>query len=220
MSLFIGINDTGMIFECEYKYRAHLVWPQPVMTKAKFVKSTDETLTPVNDSEYPHSYFREDSFDPVSRIRRGRFYITEVREDNWHVIPTPHFHITPSGSATSNGYIVVKLTGYAPHKPPLTTVASSQSLVILGSCTASAVWSIIGIETISTGEELVTLKARQSFGALPEIAWKKLPPDTRNNVQEALEKLADDYRRAGPESVIDRAREAVSNPPTGGRVLQ
>jgi HEPN domain-containing protein len=68
----------------------------------------------------------------------------------------------------------------------------------------------VSIETISTGEELVTLKARQSLGALPDVYWGKVPAAYRHEVQEAIEKLADDYRRAVPESVIDRSREAAT----------
>ena len=51
---------------------------------------------------------------------------------------------------------------------------------------------------------------RARIGALPDVYWAKLPAKHRHKVHEALEKLADDYRRAVPESVIDRAREAAT----------
>jgi hypothetical protein len=70
---------------------------------------------------------------------------------------------------------------------------------------------VIDVEPISTGEELVTLKARGSFGALPEIEINKIiDVDDRSKVVETIEKLIDTIHRAGPESAIDHARNAGS----------
>lgn len=208
MNLIVGISPYGLVYEGEFERGAHFVWPQPIMTLAKFAKSTDDKITPATNGEHKHCYFREDSFDPVTKIRRGRFYQWAGEENTWHVIPPP-FRIATQGP-DSDGYVGVILKKYEAYKVPMNTVADSQDLVVLGSSTAFAVWSIVGIETISTGEELVTLKSRQSFGALPDIDWKKVPTDHRDKVQETIEKLTDDYRRAVPESVIDRAREAAT----------
>jgi len=207
MSLILGINSYGMVFEGESEHGAHLVLPQPVMTLAKFAKSTDEVLIPATDNEIGHCYFREDFFDPVSRIRRGRFYRATGNMNTWQVLPTPSISI--SGFHNPNGLNGVGLKGYNAYKLS-TSSDDSQDLVVLGSSGAFSAWSIVAIEMISTGEELVTLKARQSLGALPDVYWSKLPAEHRHKVQEALEKLADDYRRAVPESVIDRAREAAT----------
>jgi len=207
MSLIIGINSYGMVFEGESEYGAHLIMPQPVMTLAKFAKSTDEVLMPATDNDIGHCYFREDFFDPVSRIRRGRFYQATGNVNNWQVLQTPSISI--SGTHNTNGLIGVSLRGYKVYKLS-TSTDGSQDLVVLGSSGSFSTWSIVAIEMISTGEELVTLKARQSLGALPDVYWAKLPAKHRHKVQEALEKLSDDYRRAVPESVIDRAREAAT----------
>lgn len=56
---------------------------------------------------------------------------------------------------------------------------------------------------------LVTLKARQSLGALPEIDWGRLP-DKTGLVRGKIESLLDDLYRAGAESIVDRAREAAT----------
>jgi HEPN domain-containing protein len=207
MGLILGINSYGMVFEGESEHGAHLVLPQPVMTLAKFAKTTDEALVPATDNEIGHCYFREDFFDPVSRIRRGRFYQATGNVNNWQVLQTSSISI--SGTHNLNGLIGVSLRGYKVYKLSSSS-DGSQDFVVLGSSSAFGTWSIVAIEMISTGEELVTLKARQSLGALPDVYWGKLPAEHRHKVQEALEKLADDYRRAVPESVIDRAREAAT----------
>lgn len=203
----LGIGSYGMVFEGDSEYGAHLVWPQPVMTLAKFVKETDEAIAPANNNDMGHCYFREDSFDPVSRIRRGRFYQWTGQINGWKVMPTPNIFL--QGSGELNGLVNISATGYRPYIFSNTS-NRTQDLVVLGASTAFSLWSVVGIETISTGEELVTLKARQSFGVLPDVYWDKVPSEHRHKVRETIEKLADDYRRAVPESVIDRAREAAT----------
>jgi len=122
-------------------------------------------------------------------------------------MPSPN--VFQAGPVDQHGMINVAVSSYQPYRFPANR-SISQDLIILGSSAGFSIWSVIGIETISTREELVTLKARQSFGALPEIYWDKVPSEHRHKVRETIEKLADDYRRAGSESVIDRAREAAT----------
>lgn len=206
MSL-LGISSYGFVFEGDSEYGAHLVWPRPVITLAKFVKATDESLVPATENSIGHCCFREDFFDPVSRIRRGRFYQSTGGTTTWQVLkPT---NVVIPGINNQDGLIGVSLRGYRTYWPSIAS-DDSQDMVLLGSSSAFSVWSVVGIESISTGEELVTLKARQSMGALPDVYWAKVPADHRHNVREAIEKLADDYRRAGRDSVIDRAREAAT----------
>jgi len=83
----LGIGSHGMVFEGESDYGAHLVWPQPVMTLAKFAKETDDAIAPATNEELGHCYFREDSFDPVSRIRRGRLYEWNGSSHGWCYVP-------------------------------------------------------------------------------------------------------------------------------------
>ncbi len=203
----LGISSYGFVFEGDSEYGAHLVWPRPVITLAKFVKATDESLVPATENSIGHCCFREDFFDPVSRIRRGRFYQSTGGTTTWQVLkPT---NVVIPGINNQDGLIGVSLRGYRTYWPSIAS-DDSQDMVLLGSSSAFSVWSVVGIESISTGEELVTLKARQSLGALPDVYWAKVPAEHKHKVQEAIEKLADDYRRAGPESVIDRAREAAT----------
>jgi hypothetical protein len=83
-------------------------------------------------------------------------------------------------------------------------------VVVLGNGKSSSIWAIISIEAGFTGEELVTLKARQSLGALPELDFGKLRELKGGNIQEALQTLEDDYHLASPESIVDRANEAAT----------
>lgn len=202
----LGINSRGMVFEGDSEYGAHLIWPQPVMTLAKFANRADDTLNPAGNSDMGHHYFREDYFDPVSRIRRGRLYQATGAITGWRVIPPPTVFLP---GTMENGLLHESMTGYRPYKLSEANPVLPE-VVVLGSALAFSPWTVVGVEAISSGEELVTLKARQSLGVLPEIFWGKVPAEHRHKVQETIEKLVDDYRRAGSESVIDRAREAAT----------
>lgn len=207
MSQFFGVNNDGMVFEGPSEHGAHLIWPQPVVTLAKFAKSDVDKIIPAKSGEPNHCYFREDSFDPVSRIRRGRFYQWAGRSEHNNVY-VPEGAVVP-GIHTYSNYVRIILSTYRGFNPS-TSIVDNQDIVILGSSSGYSIWAIVGIETISSGEELVTLRARQSLGALPDIYWAKVPAEHRNKIEEAILALADDYRRAGSESVIDRAREAAT----------
>lgn len=207
MSNYLGIDSDGMVFEGPSENGAHLVWPQPVVTIAKFARLTDVDLVPESQNSIIHSCFREDYYDPVSRVRRGRFY-RSTGNTNHHTVSLPE-GVTVPGLFPAGNLSNVKLTDYVRQKLSFSN-GEFHDLVILGTSSGYSIWTIIGIETISTGEDLVTLRARQALGALPDIYWAKIPVDYRSKVEEAINTLADDYRRAGPESVIDRAREAAT----------
>jgi hypothetical protein len=85
-----------------------------------------------------------------------------------------------------------------------------QPLVLLGLDDRFTIWTVINLEVISTGEELVTLKARRGIGVLPVIETRSVPDGYQAKVQESLESFIDEVHRAAPISVIDRARDAAS----------
>ena len=72
------------------------------------------------------------------------------------------------------------------------------------------VWNIINIEAISTGEDLVTLKGRSSFGLLPTLKNDKIPAGLQAKLNESLGTFADEVHRSSPTSVIDRARDVAT----------
>lgn len=214
MSYMIGVDENrGLVFEGDSYYGAHLVWPVPVMTSARFVDSSAKDYSNAHSGSPVTYYFREDMFDPVSRIRRGRFYkYANASGGNWQVIYSPHVSIPHSGTNGDALFCERSLSDYRPCviSGELNDLGLAQSIVVLGKEKSSTIWSIIHIETSFTGEEMVTLKARQSLGALPAVNFQSLPPPDAKNIQEALQTLEDDYHLASPESVVDRANEAAT----------
>ncbi len=214
--MIIGIDDNlNLVYEGSSTW-GHALWPAPFLIPAIIKPDTEAQLTPPRfDSLFamPLILFREDAFDPVSRVRRGRFYRSGNSQPMpWQVYPHP-------AMATETGQINLA-TGTMPkqlftffslsltsefHAP-----GDEQLLVVMGSEEGFTIWSVVGIEKSATREELVTLRARQSIGVLPHLRRDVIPEAGRTKVLETLDKLTEDFRRANPESVVDCAREAAT----------
>jgi hypothetical protein len=206
--MYLGIDrDTEIVFEGNGFYGAHVVWPSPMLTPAKFISAFENKIQPaIYDASGVTDYlFREDTFDPITRVRRGRFYKRyQAQPENWTVMISPPL--------TARGFMQDKkaLTYFSCPNADIVTISdTSQQLIVLGTADAFSLWVIINKELIYTKEVVVTIKARQSLGALPEINWG-LVPDSSGLVKEKIESLVDDVYRAGSESVVDRAREAAT----------
>jgi len=214
MSFVLGVEESrGFVFEGNNPYGAHLVWPSPVMTPAQFFDTSVNEFSGLNGGSIVEYYFREDMFDPVSRIRRGRFYkFSGASGGQWYVLPYPQVVIPRTGENQDGLIAVPSLVEYrsCAVSSELSNLGISPALVVLGKMKSFTIWNIIHVEASFTGEEMVTLKARQSLGALPMVNWSTVPVDAVASVREKLDVLEDDYLRAGVESVVDRAREAAT----------
>jgi hypothetical protein len=206
--MYLGIDaNNGNIYEGQSMYGCHVVWPAPVLTPASFVVSTSDKITPSHNymAGAPEYLFREDGFDPVTRIRRGRFYKRGDRQpDQWKGMLGPPFQAV---TCLSEMRALTFVSSALPDQ--FEGNVAEQKLVILGAKDAFSLWAVVGKEEIHSREVLFTLKSRQSFGMLPEIEWGKIP-DSSGLVREKLESLVNDMHRAGPESVVDRSREAAT----------
>ena len=213
MSRLLGVSDNyGLVFEGHSTYGAHLVWPTPVLTPAVFLDSTAKAFSVLDVGNPPRYYFREDAFDPITRIRRGRFYkYPGSTGANWWVLPSSKFTI-PRSQVSDEGMQHISVVDYSSCaiSIELQNLSIPHPVIALGKGKSSSIWTIVYIETGFTGEEMVTLKARQSLGTLPELDMEKLQVLKESTIQEALQTLEDDYHLASPESVVDRANEAAT----------
>lgn len=210
--IVIGIeHNHNLVYEGDGHY-GRAVWPTPVITPAKFAFPSEGPLK-AETSSNPFGYrFREDSFDPVSRIRRGRFYCAgNSQPQPWRVSPhpgrpiesiAPDIHIVTKSLETFYGNPIWHQHISGKQEPPL---------VLLGLDDRFTVWTIIDVEAISTGEDLVTLKARNSFGILPQMRHDQIPEAFQAKLKETLKTFADEVHRASPVSVIDRGRDVVAH---------
>lgn len=211
--LQLGIEEShGLIYEGTGNY-GRAVWPAPIITPAKFIFLSEETPSAEKSSASPTELcrFREDYYDPIARIRRGRFYFAEGQQPaRWHLQPHPAVPInTQTGQAGFRVANLITLYGnpvwhkYFKGRTELPVVA-------LGVDDRFSLWSVVGVEAMYTGEDLVTLKAQSTLGVLPIVDYSNVPESYQEALRETLEGFVDEVNRAAPVSVIDRARDAAS----------
>jgi hypothetical protein len=196
-------GNTKLVYEGE-SYYGYGLWPTPVLSLATLIADADSItrLPPGSDLLHADMVFREDSFDPVTRIRRGRLYKTPGSQpQQWRV--TPHSFLPSQGPSS------VWLHGFDSNFIASIRASLSGGLIALGTRDAYTLWRVVDVERIVTGEDLLTLRARASLGLLPELNAAAVPSDARGKVEEALAKLSEAAHRAGPESIVDRARDVA-----------
>jgi hypothetical protein len=209
----IGIHpQEGLFYEGDNNYGRGLL-PAPTVLIATALVSPFETTQIPDTEDLGHIplVFREDSFDAVTRLRRGRFYERgdAGQPHQWYV--QPH-QALPSEMARvdSKGQWSKLLHGFRawPARLKLSTFVVP-SIIALGSRSAYSLWRVIDVERKVTGEDLVTLKARGSMGLLPELNTFGVPADALPKVIEVLDSLVHSAHTSSPGSVVDRARDAA-----------
>lgn len=210
----LGIEDRfGLVYEGSGRY-GHAVWPTPLLTPAKIVFESEDKLIAETRSDpiSEHCRFREDYFDPISRIRRGRFYTASGQQPtNWYLQPHPALPFEATVNDVHN--IEKPLSNFSslPVWQMFKEKQGEQPIVLLGQDQRFTIWTIVGIEAISTGEDLVTLRGRTSFGVLPKLNLARIPEEHRADLTGYLDKFLDEVHQSAPISVIDRARDAASH---------
>ncbi len=210
----IGIeSDTYLVYEGNSMW-GYAVWPTPELIPASIVEEAEVNLSPKyngNLQELPF-IFIDDGYDPTSRIRKGRIYEKHESQPNeWWVQPHP---ATPGDikQTNNNGVLSKYLATFREFnfQPVIKQLDISVPLIALGSNTQFTIWSVIDIETSISGETILFLKARKTIGALPKVNYSAIGEKHRNQIKDKLTRLADDIYKAGPDSIIDRSREAAS----------
>ena len=214
-TLGIDPNSGFLVYEGS-SFWGYPIWPAPTLVAVTIVDESSDHLVPganQNDIARMDFVFIDEGYDPTSRVRKGRLFkrFGPLHPTEWHV--SPHPAIPDERKMMSTDGVLMKLLGsYCEFS--LTTYLKQQGihrpLFLLGNEREHTIWALVDVEATVSGEPLVYLKSRKVFGALPQLNTDAIPDDYLDRVQEKLDTLAEDLYRAGPESVIDRCREAAT----------
>ena len=211
----IGIDEnTGLIYEGR-STSGHGIWPTPSIFRATFLEA-DEDSNSIPASSYLYEtthVFREDSYDPVTRVRRGRIYAAmqdgNTQPSQWYVQRHPAI-FEETGRRNHQGEFHKTLLTFSPFRGLGTRVARNPRMKLaLGTSEAFSIWNIIAVETVVSGEELVTLRTRLNLGVLPDVIESLLPVSGRQSIVSALARVSDAAYRSNPVAIVDQCRDAV-----------
>jgi hypothetical protein len=202
---------TGSVYEShpDHGYR---VLPPPHLLPIRFL--TDGNIPPINSywEGLAPLIFREDSFDPVTKLKRGRaFKLQGYQPAHWHVCDPhrPNLEVEQWGHGAAQK---ISLSGFERDCLPNLRGVSSHSLptVILGGEPHITFWRIVNIECNLVGTPVLSLRAKHSLGDTPELIEGTTPPEVFAPLAEALEKVEASVNRLSPIDVIDRCRDALA----------
>ncbi|MHB1618217.1 MAG: hypothetical protein ACYCOY_14155 [Metallibacterium sp.] len=187
------------------------IYPPPFIAAASHAdpcEESDQSLA----MQYAPLVFREDTFDAVTRIRRGRFYALSQEGQPaqlMYVAPHPTWGAWGGRRISADSpWVERRCFKYEQIQfNPLAAPDWKSRPIVIGSCESA--WRLIASERISTGEWLATLKARHALGVLPEVDQAKIPESGRAKAIETIDTLINAAYRESPESIVDRARAAA-----------
>ena len=190
----------------------HGVWPTPVVLRATIIANDEDwahlpTATQIDSAKL---IFREDMFDPVSGLRRGRLYQWldgRPQPDTWYVHQHPAV-FEDIGHRDTAGRFRKDLLSYVDVNPFAGQIAAANGdlVIALGSGDAISLWTVVQVERVASGQELLSIKSRTNLGVLPELDFLKVPSVSKESVQVALNKLRISAYREQASSVVEQCR--------------
>ncbi|MCF7818755.1 MAG: hypothetical protein K9M54_12840 [Kiritimatiellales bacterium] len=200
--MYIGIDQyTQKVYESPNQWAVSPLKPAPFLFNAQFGASAEEAIAKLSECSPDDYKFREDLFDPVSRIKRGRVYRRNASNLTWHrFAETEH-----EKNESMNGMVKMDLPSYG-----RIGISNRFKYASIGTEQSHTAWRIVAVEQMITDEELITLQPVLFMGILPDVDASLIPSDIRQSLLEALEGVVTDMKRAMPGSVIDRCRGAAA----------
>lgn len=213
--MYLGIdNHTGLVYEGSGAADTPAI-PTPAVTQAKLVdRAGDVASLPRGLYSDAFSWvFREDSFDPVSRIRRGRLYQAHggAQPQSLTVSPHPYDFVGRWPGTDPDRNFQKTLFVYTQCSQLLNLPGRGLGAILaLGSPEAASYWRIVQTEMLVTQAVMVTLKALSAYDILPELAEAEVAKEFRADAKKVMENVLDAAFRESPESVVDRCRNALT----------
>lgn len=213
--MHLGIcSNTGLVYEGMGAADIPSI-PTPSVTQARLIEAEgDWQNLPRGLSADPLRWlFREDSFDPVTRTRRGRLYEPQPGQAQPnHQRVGPHPYEDPMMRQVGAGGRVAKtLFTFTACHPLLNLPNQGQGMTIaLGDARAACPWRIIQTEALANGSVMVTLKSLSAFALIPAVNYAQVAPEHRPAVTDAIERVMNSAFREAPISVVDHCRAALT----------
>lgn len=212
--MYLGIaDDSALVYEGTSPTPERPAVPIPTVTQAKLiVEPGDWQRLSGGIKNDAHTWvFREDSFDPVTRTRRGRVYQAMVGapypNHNCRVLPHPAEN---TGFGT-DGRIARPLHIYIACATLLDMPERGRGATLaLGNRRAASTWRVIDCEMTVSGDVMVTLRAKSAFGIVPDLDESLVDARFRVEVSHALRRVLDSAFRESPSAVVDQCKDALA----------
>lgn len=206
----LGIeHQNGLVYEGRDN-PSNLAVPTPMVSQCALVESpSDLNKLPQGLDGDPFRWvFREDSFDPVSRVRRGRVFQHFTGSSRESVFVDAHpFLPSDLDRGSGGGRLQKEMTVFIHCTQLVSRPDRGEGLQLaIGHAGAYSLWRILQTEQTVNYDVLVALRAESVHGILPALDLAKIPDDGRQAVTEAYERVVNVAYRDSPSSIVDQCR--------------
>ncbi len=206
----LGIeHQNGLIYEGRDN-PSNLAVPTPMVSQCALIEApADLQKLPQGMDGDPFRWvFREDSFDPVSRVRRGRVFQHFTGSNRESVSVDAHpFLPSDLNRGSGSGRLQKEMTVFIHCTQLVSRPNRGEGLQLaIGHAGAYSLWRILQTEQTVYQDVLVTLRAESAYGVLPALDLAQIPEDGRQAVTEAYERVLNVAYRDSPTSIVDQCR--------------
>lgn len=206
----LGIEyQNGLIYEGRDN-PSNLAVPTPIVSQCALIESpADLGKLPRGLGTDPFRWiFREDSFDPVSRVRRGRLFqhFAGTTRETVFVVAHP-YQLSDMNQIRPDGRLPKEMMVFIHCTQLVTRSDRGEGLQLaIGEASAYSLWRILQTEQTVSQDVLVTLRAESAYGVLPSLDLAQIPEAGRQAVTEAYDRVMNVAYRDSPTSVVDQCR--------------
>jgi len=207
---YLGVDTfAGGIFLGPGTTAGERVHPRPFLAPILFVghgESPNWQAGRVNGD--PLTLFFEEQYDLLSRLRRGRVYRWEGSGGRWWVADPLRRDLGNAAGGMGFRFEMSLVTYQCDRLEGLR--GRPRPKVYLGDSTHSTRWTIAAIEGTAAGGPILTLRADNYMGLLPELDPSKVPPEVGSELGKRLEAVVDSVMRVDPGTTVDCCRHALA----------
>lgn len=207
--MYLGIEQsTGLVYEGLGGPEIPSI-PVPIVTHAKLIEKPEDWKSLPASSERFCWMFREDSFDPVTRTRRGRLYGKKegTQPELFTVSRHPYDRLDAHSISVARRKTMYVYTSCV---ELLDKPNNGQGLTLaLGSNRGASAWLVVQCEYLFNETVMVTLKALTAYGIVPELDGEKIDDRFRTSVVQAVARVVDAAFKESPGSVVDNCKDAM-----------
>lgn len=216
--MFIGIdNNSGAVYESIGSAPDMPVVPMPMVSRAKIIDSAADWQSMSSGPQLDAItwLFREDSFDAVTRTRRGRLYQamtgTAYPNHSSRVLPLPYELASQRSRIGPDGRFPLPLYVYAAAMSLFEIEGRGLGATLaLGTGVAASAWRIVDAEVTVAGDVMLTLRAQSAYGILPALEKAKVDERFRDEIARSLQKVVDSAFKDSATAVVDQCRDAAT----------
>lgn len=209
---YLGIcPQNGFVYEGDHSF-GNRVAIRPTLVPICFPESMEAASTGVEEANrFAKVVFREDSFDPITKIRRGRIYNTFncSQPSEWYINDPLRTDLLPE--LIGHRFMQkTRLQTYQSDALIALRKKDAPKVAVLGKDPFTTLWRILDIETSVHSDQIVTLKSFRSFGEVPRLIKGQTPEECFAQLSEYLEMVENSANRLGANEVADRCRDGLS----------